>query len=374
MAEIDAIDIVIDSEGPSVLDEDVFVLRSDSRLHATALGLITGPRLSEWPTSYRAMESYPDNVGLDWMGGAGKRGLQGVTHDESNWFLTTKGYIWKVPVETDLEKNFSIPDDPVAWATGRSDALENNGILRVGDKLVRGIPVELAGDYDHCGDPDCHDGILYVPLEAKEGAGLRPRIAVFRAQDLLLIAVSDPLPEGASGGFCSINPLNGNLYVFGSDHPASLAVFELSIPRIGRTLERSLVQTIPLGYDQGSYHQGGAFSPGGHFYFSCGLIPSDYTPEILGGKGGIVSDRPALSRWNGILAFDLATAQIKMTVAIPKVWDYEVEGITVWDLEDGRAPGIRGQVHLLIRNHDWPSTDNLIFAHFRVPSNEVSLV
>ena len=45
----------------------------------------------------------------------------------------------------------------------------------------------------------------------------------------------------------------------------------------------------------------------------------------------------------------------------------ESEGVTIWDLDaDPRAPGIRGQVHIMDLSNDQASDDDLFMRHFRV--------
>jgi hypothetical protein len=46
--------------------------------------------------------------------------------------------------------------------------------------------------------------------------------------------------------------------------------------------------------------------------------------------------------------------------------DEEIEGLTVWNLDDGRAPGIRGQVHVLMLDVGEVSNDDLYFKPVRV--------
>lgn len=46
----------------------------------------------------------------------------------------------------------------------------------------------------------------------------------------------------------------------------------------------------------------------------------------------------------------------------------EPEGVTVWDLDkDTRAPGIRGQLHVIMVENDWNklSPDDFYFKHYR---------
>jgi hypothetical protein len=42
----------------------------------------------------------------------------------------------------------------------------------------------------------------------------------------------------------------------------------------------------------------------------------------------------------------------------------EPEGITIWDLDDGRAPHIRGQLHVIMLDNDAATDDDLYFKHY----------
>ena len=87
--------------------------------------------------------------------------LQGVTHDDGNWYFTQKGALWKFPVSHDLNERVT-------------EANPAKGILRTR------IPTVLRDHgYNHFGDLDHHRGHLFVPVEG----GSMPVIAIFRAAD-----------------------------------------------------------------------------------------------------------------------------------------------------------------------------------------------
>ena len=44
----------------------------------------------------------------------------------------------------------------------------------------------------------------------------------------------------------------------------------------------------------------------------------------------------------------------------------ELEGIDIWDLSDGRAPNIRGQIHVMMGNDYTLGDDLLYFKHYEV--------
>src|SRR5690606_35465026 len=49
------------------------------------------------------------------------------------------------------------------------------------------------------------------------------------------------------------------------------------------------------------------------------------------------------------------------------VFNQEVEGLTIWNLDDGRAPGISGQLHLTVAGCDFQPQQSFRFAHFSIP-------
>src|SRR5262249_754967 len=40
------------------------------------------------------------------------------------------------------------------------------------------------------------------------------------------------------------------------------------------------------------------------------------------------------------------------------------EGLTIWDLDDGRAPGVGGQLHALVFSHNYFTSDTVTLFHF----------
>ena len=88
--------------------------------------------------------------------------------------------------------------------------------------------------------------------------------------------------------------------------------------------------------------QGGAFSARGHLY--------------------LVSDVPG----QGIKGFALETGRQRVNIPVQFERDEELEGIDLWDLDGGQVPGIDGQIHLQMIDHDWWSDDDFFFKHYRV--------
>ena len=84
------------------------------------------------PDMFRIINDYPVEENPGWH-----EDVQGVTHDDSHWFITQTTSLWKIPVSHDLAVDAS--DNPDTRSTT---------LLLVPDLLLNG--------YDHFGDPACH--------------------------------------------------------------------------------------------------------------------------------------------------------------------------------------------------------------------------
>ena len=103
--------------------------------------------------------------------------------------------------------------------------------------------------------------------------------------------------------------------------------------------------------------QGGVVSPSGELLYVC--------------AGSLSFTLPS----HGISVFDLSNGQrIKQSNNGGGLFGYlyssgfpeydEPEGLTIWDLDGGQAPGIRGQLHVLLLNNDAPDADNVSLKHY----------
>ncbi|MDH4194826.1 MAG: hypothetical protein OEV70_11830, partial [Nitrospirota bacterium] len=130
------------------------------------------------PTLFSRIEyrgNYPSHRSPGWSSE-----LQGLAHDNQNWFITQKSRLWKFPLTHDLNRQLSGPDPA-------------KGILAVG------IPDSLKRvGYNHFGDLDQNGGFLFIPLEGSQ----TPRIAVFRAHDLSFVG-SFILSGQKKAGWCA---------------------------------------------------------------------------------------------------------------------------------------------------------------------------
>jgi hypothetical protein len=199
---------------------------------------------------------------------------------------------------------------------------------------------------------DHYEGRLYVPLEGEA----TPAVVVFDTRDLSYLGgwLLPPQGDDRKCPWCAINPFDGLLYsssFWMNDERGYLKIYR---PRLNNDFKHfPLVRELHLrgaggGPTTVNRVQGGVFSPNGNLY--------------------LVSD----TEEGGILGFDSTGRQISHTpVGYDRGTGEELEGITIWDLGDGRAPEIRGQVHVLMIDEDHTSSDDLYFKHYRVREEDL---
>lgn len=262
--------------------------------------------------------------------------VQGLTHDRDYWYISQTWELWKIPVTRDL-----------AWVDSAGGGVSYVNLTSVS---------QLAG-YGHAGDLCYHQyggvGYLLIPLEGSSGPGL----AVFRAQNLQYLAHAS-LPGTDSAGWCAVNP-QGRMYTSEWADVDRLYCYDVNWSQL-QASGQLVVQRAPpndfLLRDPAGHTmildeiQGGDFSDGGQLlYLICGFY----------GEYDAARD--------GIHAFDVATGRQlahSASGADPFNYDYdpvcefghysceEPEGLTVWDLDDGRAPNVWGQLHVLMLDND----------------------
>ena len=266
---------------------------------------------------------------------------QGLAHDADHWYITQRDCLWRVPVSVDLS-DVTEPDPA-------------HGIERVG--LPRSY-------YNHFGQPSYGGGYLWVPLENTEDETVRPALVAYDASTLTVVGESQ-LNAQAKAGWCAVDAAGTYIYssngVIGGDdevHGGRLRRYKLDSASIGsQELGPILLDEdgAPLTLDM---MQGGVFSAPDRLYLSNGYLAGDATT------------------W-GIHLFDLRTGRrLARSSRVDREFLYsfevlygdEPEGITWWDLDDGRAPGIRGQLHaVLLDNDEWPNGgDDVSIKHYRV--------
>lgn len=334
----------------------------------------------------------------------------GVTHDEDNWYFTQERRLWKIPVGWDLRRNLDTDDLPP-------------GVH------FRGVPASLLKvfdedgiyGYNHFGDLEYVDGFLFVPMEQNlvppplpvipeplkvyclvEPCVLTPGVAVFRADDLSYVGFRRAnVPEGQSRfPWIAFNPVDQYLYTSENTVTSERPLYRYHLDRARLVAEctagscdldeiisfedrRSIYEAdgAPLDPGLGRYMQGADFSENGYLY----LVSGRAQPEAGDSRAGIFVIDPAgrivADSNNPDLACPFQLNSLGQFVRVCAIRDpegsfrfefdpenptyQEPEGADWWDLDDGRAPGISGQLHVMLLQNE-PDTDDIYFKHYHV--------
>ncbi|MFO0724088.1 MAG: hypothetical protein U1E65_09915 [Myxococcota bacterium] len=290
--------------------------------YASTIELDRWPSSSFIPTRSVAYD-YPSNSSPDWA-----YIVQGVAHDANNWFITAQYGIYKMPVDHPLD------DHDGGW------------------RISATIPSALwAAGYNHFGDPEEANGFVYVPLE-----GSRAPLILAYDSNLNLIASAELTVHGETNEapWVAVNPKNGLIYTSNfqirPDNP--IRVYRPRIlPGFGVTLFfLDYVGTYVIRDEAGTPMslgdvQGGAFTSNGHLY-------------LVSDVAGSVQSFDASGRRRSVLAVDYTGHESRQ----------ELEGLTFWDLDSGRAPNIRGQLHLMMAKRDLDASrfNSVYFKHYEL--------
>ena len=210
--------------------------------------------------------NYPDEKKTGWAGN-----VQGLCHDEKNWYISQSGELWKIPVSHDLEKKID-KNPPLGYLH------KNNS--------ETGLKKTL---YDHYGDIDYSNGYLFIPITSSDN-DVKPAIAVFNANTLTyvcrqVIKRNDGKQYYKSLPWCAVH--NGKLYT--SDRHCGLNEEEDSSPIEVYNIDFNAIKEKKnkfLKYDssfplwnnpksQKSFMQGGCFDDSGRLHVNSGMCPSN---------------------------------------------------------------------------------------------------
>ena len=89
--------------------------------------------------------------------------VQGLTHDDNNWYFSQTWDVWKVPVMTNLDQDL-------------------DGVPGVLHRDLDDFPA--FDDYSHCGDIGYANGFVFLPLTQ---TGQPPLLVALDASDLSLV-------------------------------------------------------------------------------------------------------------------------------------------------------------------------------------------
>jgi len=314
------------------------------------------------PTAFGIVEpfeyvgTYPDDCRPGWT-----VDLQGVTHDSASWYFAQEHALWRFPVGQDL-------GSPSLFLRAVADHV--------------GFPSPLARDgYHHFGAPAYHAGAVLIPVTGRHP----PLVAVFRARDLAYLGHLQ-LPAQHGAGWLAVSP-GGQLVSSDNVITGSTGLWIYSVdwgrllssslpPSPSRTSSRDRERVLlwpranmPLLDDTGAplrLHsmQGGVFDGRDYLFLVNGYCtgPVHNTGISVFAVRGDSAWRVAHStRRPGPYAFEYHPGSGSM------FWcRQEPEGLTLWDLDDGRAPGIRGQLHtIMVDNSPW-NYGAFYFKHYRL--------
>ncbi len=290
---------------------------------------------------YLYLGNNPDDACTDWS-----ERINGISHDEANWFIAQEKALWRIPARNDLKR--------------AKDGVEGTVRKKLSDYS------ELTG-YNHFGDLTYFDGYLFVPIEHDKNA-LQPAIVVFKNDEgLTYVDHYELLGEQTRAGWVAIDP-DRNLY--GSSNKNVDKIFKYSIdwdkldsPE-GR-LELSNFQEISIFDSDGSKLTLGGFMQGGVF------TPSGDMLYLVSGKSRDV-DRHR----EGIHVFDVASwRRIQHSTNGSGYFNYEwhpgifagdlqePEGITIWNMEDVSGSTMDGELHVLVLDND-AGCDDIYLKHY----------
>ncbi len=296
------------------------------------------------------LADYPSNYNPGWA-----ENLQGVAHDQGNWFFTQVEKLRKFPLSHDINRNIKSGIPPGIRMTEMPSPLKHAG-------------------YNHFGDLDHYRGFLFIPIE---GAGKPPVIGVFRAQDLVYLGAYT-LSQQVWAGWCALRLEVDGLYLYSSNNQIDAAnpIFRYRVDLRPIQASPSSVNgvfvhvgtvqlfrgTTPISIPQ--YLQGGEFSPDGSHLF---LVNGKSTGRVSDGGIWVFKGSP--------LSYVAKSTESRN----PSIWGsfvyewhpsrlgrQEPEGITFWDLDGGQSPQLPGgQLHVILLDND-PGGDEIWLKHYRV--------
>ena len=287
--------------------------------------------------------------------------VQGVAHDNNNWYITNTEVIWKIPVTQDL----------------RTVSVSTPGVVV---RTFANYP--QIGAYHHFGDPVVFrfSGADYLicPIENADStctSGVPGAAAIFRCADMSYVDHA-PFPGQCNdAGWVAVDPTG--VLVSSRQHVGTLNTsppcaspglrfytFDWNLLHNSNLASMTFQREVHPLNEQGdclemATMQGGEFTPDGSLLYLL---------------SGFHDDSNALADREGIHVLETSTYQrIAHSTRGFGYFDYyydpgfnsagEPEGLTIWDLDDGRAPGIRGQLHVMRLDND-ALHDDVNFKHY----------
>ncbi|NKB82627.1 MAG: hypothetical protein GKS05_12230 [Nitrospirales bacterium] len=250
--------------------------------------------------------------------------IRGTAHDQNHWFFTQDDMLWKIPVTLNLA------------TMGK--------LTPASAKLIDIPPYLQRKGYRRYGDLDYYKGHLFVALEGEGRAKNRPLVAIFNATNMKLIDTLSLKQGQRSIGWIAINPVNG--YLYSSEPRTSTGVKRYRITLSGDQVSLS----FPSSYNVLNKFrrsvsliniQSGSFSADGRYFF---LVDS------TGGNGQLWS-------FNHRTGKEMYKT-IYRNGPMPKA-------VSHWNIGT-KAPGMRGQLHLLMLHPNTQEQDAYSLKHYTI--------
>ena len=333
---------------------------------------------NEYEAYYLHINTYPSGA-VSW--GEDQREVQGITHDDANWYITATHrsgwadfdidncFLWKISVKEDLNRNVDSNPNVTLVNLYQLSPLWNGS-----DPLTGYIHW---GDVDHYKDSK---GISYLVVPVTSPSLPSPALVIFRTADLsiacLAILRGGPGNPQTDVGWCAVNPLTGYLYT-SNDSTTTILRYEVpweQLPTSGYFVNFPV--TYKESYELRDVATGAVLElhnmQGGEFTESGELLYVSNGRGRCKGKGAPDPGHPN----DGINVFDTKTWQrIKQSTnrcyggpgvsdcdhprtdyfdftydfgcGLTEAHSDQPQGLTIWDLDDGRSPYVSGQLHVL---------------------------
>lgn len=284
--------------------------------------------------------AYPENEETVYSGESSNN-IQGITHDENNWFISMTEELWKIPVQYDLRHVNTSSQYP--------------GIIQ---RLLSDILPLAQANFYHIGDVSYYKGYVVAPVEAHTP---QPHaIVLFRGNDLQYVGRAE-LTGYQDLGWVAVDP-DGYVYVSG-DFTTSINKYAMNWTEVpSQQPNLTFIAQINLIDEYGApfllgHTQGAVFSKSGRLFYMLSGIFNDHDQN----EGISVFDTKT---WGRIKQSDNSDNCIGEGPFFCNHFDPvfgtldEPEGITIWNMDNGRAPGIKGQLHVVMLDNDIPPDDD----------------